>query len=159
MQLPLTGACQCGAVRYEITAEPSAVYACHCRDCQRHTGSAFSLSLVAPRAAVRVTAGTAKLWERPASHTASGTPTTCVLCGECGARLYHLPSRNSAVAIVKPGTLDDVSWLAPIGHIWTKSAQPWVKIPPGMVVFEGQPPDFSALQAAWRAHLASPQRR
>ena len=151
MRVPMTGACQCGAVRYELAAAPVTLYACHCTDCQRQTGSAFALSMVVPRAALRVTKGEPKVWRRPGEHAASGTPTDCVFCGDCGARLYHLPSRNSAIAVLKPGTLDDTTWLRPIGHIWTTSAQPWVKIGTGMVTYPGQAPDFTALAAAWEA--------
>ena len=151
MRLPLTGGCQCGALRYEMTAAPITVYACHCADCQRQSGSAFALSLIAPRAALRVTEGTPALWQRPASHTASGTPTDCLFCRDCGARLYNLPSRARAIAVAKPGTLDDTSWLTPVGHIWTKSAQPWVTFDAGTLLYDAQPPDFAALGAAWQA--------
>ena len=57
MQLPLTGGCQCTKVRYEITLEPSLVYACHCTDCQHITSSAFSLGVALPEAGFRLTAG------------------------------------------------------------------------------------------------------
>jgi hypothetical protein len=153
MRLPLTGGCQCGAVRYEIAAEPTTVYTCHCTDCQRQTGAAFALSMVVPRAAIRITVGTPREWQRPGAHTAGGTATACLLCGTCGTRLYHLPSRKPEIAVVKPGTLDDTAWLDAVGHIWTKSAQPWIKIPDDMVLFEGQPPDFIALEAAWAARI------
>ncbi len=151
MTPPLTGACQCGEVGYAITAEPVTVYACHCRDCQRQSGAAFALSLVVPRAAIGVIRGTAREWQRPSAQTASGTPMVCLFCGACGARLYHLPSRNPEVAVVKPGTLDDTAWLVPVGHIWTESAQPWVAIPARTVNYPRQPPDLAALAAAWRA--------
>jgi hypothetical protein len=154
MKLPLTGGCQCGAVRYAIAAEPITLYACHCHDCQRQTGGAFALSMVVPRAAVAITQGAPSRWLRPGAVTASGTPTDCLFCGVCGARLYHLPARNEAVAVVKPGTLDDTSWLRSIGNIWTDSAQPWVEIRGDLVNFPRQPPDFSALAAAWQAHLS-----
>ncbi len=151
MRLPLTGGCQCGAVRYAIAAAPLTLYACHCSDCQRQTGSAFALSLMVPRAAVLITQGTPAAWQRPGSHTSSGTPAECLFCPACGARLYHLPSRNPAMAVVKPGTLDDTSWLEPVGHIWTRSAQPWVSFAAGTLLYEGQPPDLAALGEAWHA--------
>lgn len=151
MKLPLTGACQCRAVSYAIAAEPVTVYACHCRDCQRQTGSAFALSMVVPRAAIRITGGTPREWLRPQEQAASGTPTLCLFCGACGARLYHLPTRLPEVAVVKPGTLDDTGWLDAVGHIWTESAQPWVAIPATAVTYRRAPPDFTALAEAWRA--------
>jgi hypothetical protein len=151
MKLPLTGACQCRAVGYAIAAEPVTVYACHCYSCQRQTGGAFTLSMVVPSAAIRITRGAAQEWQRPAAETASRTPTTCLFCGICGARLYHLPSRSPEIAVVKPGTLDDTSWLTAVGHIWTENAQPWVRIPPDTVNYPRSPPDFAALATAWRA--------
>ena len=52
-------------------------------------------------------------------------------CESCGVRPVHYPKANETVAILKPGTLDDTSWLHPVGHIWTRSAQAWVPIPQG----------------------------
>ena len=73
MELPLTGGCQCGKIRYEITEAPQLVYTCHCTDCQRITGSAFSLGIALPETrggAIRVRAGTLddKSWPRPTRH-------------------------------------------------------------------------------------------
>jgi hypothetical protein len=147
--LPLTGRCQCGAVRYEITAPPLTVYACHCTDCQKQSGGAFALSLLVPRDGVRITAGSAAEWLRPAEHAASGTPTLCLFCGACGNRLYHLPTRNKAVAVVKPGTLDEAGWLDPVGHIWTSSRQSWFPLAEDSLCYAEAPPDFAALSAAF----------
>ena len=63
-KLPLTGRCQCRSVAYKIAAAPLAVYACHCTECQRQSGSAFSLSLLADRSAVAVEEGQPAVWER-----------------------------------------------------------------------------------------------
>ena len=54
MKLPQTGGCQCGKIRYEISETPQSVYACHCRDCQRLTSSAFSMGIVVPEAAFKL---------------------------------------------------------------------------------------------------------
>jgi hypothetical protein len=150
MRLPLTGGCQCGALRYEIAAAPTTVYACHCRDCQRQTGAAFALSMIVARDTLRVIAGEPVDWLRPGTQTASGTPTHCMMCGACGTRLYNLPTRLPQLAIVRPGGLDDISWVVPVGHIWTDSAQPWVPIPADTVNYPRQPPDYRALIAAWQ---------
>jgi hypothetical protein len=148
MRLPLTGGCQCGRVRYEIRAKPLSVYACHCTECQRQSGSAFALSLPVPRDGVAVVGGTPATWRRV---LADGRAIACFFCGDCGTRLFHNPERNPQASIVKPGTLDDTTWLAPVGHIWTRSAQAWVQIPPDTVNYEGQPPDLSRLIEAWQA--------
>ena len=151
MRLPLLGGCQCGAVRYEIRAAPLTVYACHCTECQRQSAAAFSLSMVVAREAMIIVAGAPKEWRRV--HE-SGRIIDCVLCGDCGVRLYHKPQQNPKVAIVKPGTLDDTQWLHPVGHIWTRSAQPWFVIPKDTVNYDVQPPDLSRLIEAWRSRQA-----
>src|ERR1700682_2377208 len=115
MQLPLTGGCQCGSVRYQITANPLAVYACHCTECQRQSGSAFALSLLVAREAIVIVAGAAKEWRRVLD---SGRAIGCMFCTDCGVRLFHNPERNPQFSIVKPGTLDDARSLVPVGHIW-----------------------------------------
>ena len=152
MRLPLTGGCQCGGVRYEIRAQPLTVYACHCTECQRQSASAFSLSLVVARDTVVIVAGTPRQWRRVIEGTRA---IECVFCGECGVRLLHNPERNPQVSIVKPGTLDDTSWLEPVGHIWTRSAQSWFEIPDHGVNYDAQPPDQSRLIEAWRTRQAA----
>ncbi|HSL81002.1 MAG TPA: GFA family protein, partial [Pseudolabrys sp.] len=97
-KLPLTGRCQCRSVAYKITAAPLAVYACHCTECQRQSGSAFSLSLLADRGAVVVEEGQPAVWER--QHE-SGRVIDCVICAKCGSRLFHEPRANTKITIVK----------------------------------------------------------
>lgn len=148
--LPLLGGCQCGACRYAIGERPLTVYACHCTDCQRQAGSAFGMSMPVLRTGFAVTSGTPRTWRRTA---ASGRDVDCAFCPDCGTRLFHLPTRNPAVVNVKPGTLDDARWVHTVGHLWTASAQPWSVIPSGVLSYPGQPSDFEALYAAWRARF------
>ena len=70
-------------------------------------------------------------------------------CGRCGTRLYGERAGRST-ANVRAGTLDDISDLRPVGHIWTRSRQPWVEIPEGALAFETQPDDFVVFVAAAR---------
>ena len=146
VNLPFTGGCQCGDVRYEITTEPSTLYACHCSECQRQSGSVFAMSMKVPIDGFRLTQGTPKSWTRPSD---SGGQTDCMFCPNCGTRLYHVSSQSSSMVSVKPGTLDDRSWFAPIGHLWTASMQPWFYIPDGAVNYNGQPASYDRLNEAW----------
>ena len=137
MSFPQTGGCQCGAVRYEITGPPEVVYACHCTECQRQSGSAFAMAAVIPQRHFRLTQGAPNMFAR-----ASGPAKTmeCWFCPACGTRLYHMPEGTSYPnRNVKPGTLDDTSWLVPTIHFWTRSAQTWVVIPEGAVRYDTQP--------------------
>jgi hypothetical protein len=146
VKLPLTGGCQCGALRYEITAEPLTVIACHCTECQRQSASAFGMTMPVPAAALTITKGQPAHWERTA---ASGNIVGAVFCEACGVRLYHEPA-NKAFLNVKPGTLDDASWVSPVGHIWVEHAQPWLRGRLEGVLYPGQQPNMTALIAAWR---------
>ncbi len=140
--LPLTGGCQCGRHRYAISASPLTVYACHCRDCQTQSGSAFGLSMPVLRNALTGDLDDLGVWERKA---ASDRIVKARFCQRCGTRLFHEPSRNPDVVNVKPGTLDDTSWLRPIGHLWLDSAQPWIQVPDGGLRYRAQPDSFEAL--------------
>jgi hypothetical protein len=130
--MSLEGGCLCGAVRYRIHADPLTLYACHCTDCQRQSGSAFGLSL-----ALDLT-------------TDDGRNRRPRLCGACGTRLYN-ESKVAEVVVVRGGTVDGAAKLRPIGHIWTTSAQPWVRIPEGALTYPEQPADMLELVRAWRS--------
>lgn len=145
---PQRGACLCGDVEYSLGEDPVTLYACHCTDCQRQTGTSFALSMTVRRQALEVTRGRPAEWSvelsdgrRKASH----------VCPRCHTRLWG-PSRVPGLAVLEPGTLDDTSWLHPVAHIWTRSAQPWVVIPEDALRFEGQPrgEDYLTLVRAWK---------
>jgi hypothetical protein len=69
----------------------------------------------------------------------SGRTVACAFCPNCGTRIYHEPTYMPDTLNIKPGTLDDTSWLSPDVHVWTKSKQPWVSIPEGVACVDGQP--------------------
>ena len=136
MKLPLTGTCQCGEVRYVVTSEPIATVACHCRDCQKLSASAFSLTMVIPRDAFKLESGELAVFERPADM---GGTARCYFCPACGNRVYHENPRLPGFLRLKPGGLDDTSCIVPEAHVWTSRAQPWFRFPEGVPVFETQP--------------------
>jgi hypothetical protein len=130
------GGCQCGGLRYELTSEPMAVVVCHCRDCQKQSGSAFGLSMVVRRDAFRWSQG------EPASfHTRadSGTPKECAFCPTCGSRIYNALGSMPRTFNLKPGTLDDTSWFEPSLHVWLARKQPWVAVPATARTFDANP--------------------
>lgn len=130
------GGCQCGGIRYEVTSEPRQVVACHCTDCQCQSGSAFGMTMVVPEDSFRISKGKPKLYR---STSPTGRAKLGAFCSDCGTRIYHQPEWRKGTISVKPGTLDDTTWLRPQIHIWTGSKQPWVIIPDGIESHEGQP--------------------
>jgi hypothetical protein len=148
MPPPYPGRCVCGAIRYRLTAEPFTLYACHSTDCQAQSGSAFRLSMPVARAALEILSGEPA---RAAYTPLDGRTKHAVCCGSCATWLWGEPEPWPAMAILRPSTLDDRTWIEPVAHIWVRSAQPWVHIPTDALVFDGQPDDPQALIRAWRA--------
>jgi hypothetical protein len=140
------GGCQCGEIRYELHGEPLTFYACHCRECQQQSGSAFGLSLTVPRDSIEIMCGEPKAWTRKAD---SGRTVTCLFCPNCGTRLFHDRSHNRETINIKAGTLDDPNCLRPVGNIWTNSAQPWVVISDELLNYSGQPETTIKLWEKW----------
>ena len=142
MNPPYTGQCLCGAVQYKVNEGPLVVYACHCTDCQKRSGSAFGLSMWVHRNAIEVTKGEATL--QTLKHS-DGRPRFVRICAECGTRLWSEPAKRQELAVIRPGTLNDTSSLRPAAHIWTRSAQPWVVIPEDAIRYDTQPADLLQL--------------
>ena len=149
---PVEGGCQCGAVRYQLTGPPLGVYACHCKDCQRLSGAAFSMSMPTGREHVKLIKGTLVAYDKAAD---SGRVVRMLGCGRCGIKVWNEPLSAAGVLIVKPGTLDDSRWAQPIGNIWTASKAPWIEIDDSLVNFPGQPPDRQRLYDAWNRAVAA----
>jgi hypothetical protein len=150
-EFPVEGGCQCGAVRYRVKAAPQAVYACHCKDCQRFSGTTHTLSMVMLRDDIELTKGELKGFDKAAD---SGRTVRMLGCAACGTKIWNEPLSAPEYIIAKPGTLDDMSWAAPIGNIWTDRKLPWVVIDPGAPNFAGQPPTRQPLIDAYQLEIA-----
>jgi len=123
--MTIEGGCRCGATRYAlaIDAVPPA-YACHCHQCQRWSGSAFAIQIIAPENILSAT-GPIVVYER----TTEDRTSTQRMCGVCHARIYNSNTRRPGVAVIRAGTLDRSEELDCVGHIFTSSKQRWLTIP------------------------------
>jgi len=131
----IAGGCLCGKVRYSAHAEPIFVGLCHCHDCQKFTGSAFSTVIAVPKPAVAVT-GTLKGFTKPGN---SGKPTHRWFCPECGSSVMDEAEAMPGAVMIFAGTLDDPSWVKPGAQIYCARAQPWVELDNGMKSFDTVP--------------------
>lgn len=136
MELPAKGTCQCGNVTYRITREPLATAACHCRDCQKLSTSAFSITMMLERDGFELLTGDLSRWERP---TEAGGTAVCWFCPGCGNRIYHENPAAPQFIRLKPGTLDDTSQIRPQVHVWTCREQPWLAQSPKLPRVDRQP--------------------
>jgi hypothetical protein len=138
MSLPLTGGCLCGAIRYTVSVPITELRVCHCRDCQKATGTGGSVNAMLKTETIKVTQGTPKRYSVTAD---SGRTLHRFFCGECGSHLFtrrELTPENTGLRI---GTLDaeHAGGMKIAAHIWTRSARSWAHIDPGTQQFPGQP--------------------
>ena len=140
----LTGGCACGAIRYKLTASPLIVHACHCRDCQRITGSAFVINLWIERKFVETDSPALKSFRLAGG---SGKPHDVFFCSECGVYVWsHYHGAPGDFLFVRAGTLDNPDAVTPDVHIFTRSKVPWVNLPAEAPAFES----FYKLAEVWR---------
>jgi hypothetical protein len=146
----LEGGCACGNVRYQLISAPMFVNCCHCRDCQRQTGSAFVINAV-------IETGRIKLLSREpepvAVPTESGRPHDIYRCSICHTAVWSDYGRRPALRFVRVGTLDQPAALPPDAHIFTRSRLPWIELPKSVPAFD----IYYDMEVLWPA--ASLQRR
>ena len=146
----LQGGCACGNVRYQLVSAPMFVNCCHCRDCQRQTGSAFVINAVIETDRITLLSGQPEPVPVP---TESGRPHDIYRCASCHTALWSDYGRRPRLRFVRVGTLDDPAALPPNAHIFTRSKLPWVD-------FQNSAPAFEVyydMEALWPA--ASLKRR
>jgi hypothetical protein len=130
----LTGGCLCGAVRYTTTATPLMTFVCHCRDCQRFTGSAFGSVVVVPKETVTIN-GTMKTFT---SVGGSGKPIFRHFCPECGSSIGEEATLAPGRVVLNIGTFDEPKSVAPTHEKFCDDALPWVHLTGDMQRFAKQ---------------------
>ncbi|MDM0042872.1 GFA family protein [Variovorax dokdonensis] len=158
---PYEGGCTCRQVRYRLASSPLFVNCCHCRWCQRETGSAFVINAMIESDRVSLLQGDIDMVDTP---SLSGKGQKIARCQRCrGALWSHYAGFGTAVSFVRVGTLDNPDALPPQVHIFTESKQPWVQLPAGTPVMpqyykasEIWPAESLERRAALLAKLAPP---
>lgn len=130
----MEGRCACGEVRYRLAGAPFAVHCCHCRSCQRETGSAFVINGLIETGMVEVVAGEPVTVDTPSD---SGKGQKVVRCPACHVALWsHYGGMGEKAAFVRVGTLEDPDACPPQVHVFVRSKQPWVALPESAPAFE-----------------------
>ena len=129
----MEGGCACGLVRYRLESLPMFVHCCHCRDCQRQTGSAFAVNALIETDRITLLSRDP---ESVAVPTDSGRPHRIFRCPACRTAVWSEYGGRSALRFVRVGTLDDSAALAPDVHIYVRSKLPWVRLPESIPAFE-----------------------
>ncbi len=131
------GGCLCTAIRYKTRAAPHRVTICHRKFCQRITGTAYLVESIFGKKDIEITAGEPKAFMH--RSTGSGKEVTLHFCQDCGCNIYLSFERFPDVVGVFSGTFDDPNWfertIENSKHIFTRSAQSGVILPPGINTF------------------------
>ncbi|HKE38406.1 MAG TPA: GFA family protein [Casimicrobiaceae bacterium] len=122
------GGCDCRALRYRMTSRPLFVHCCHCRWCQRETGSAFALNAMIEADRVVLLSGSPEVVNTPSNSGKGQKITRCPVCRI--AVWSNYAGAGDKVRFVRVGTLDQPDRLPPDIHIFTMSKQPWLLLPP-----------------------------
>jgi hypothetical protein len=134
MSATFEGGCTCRQIRYRMTGRPLFVHCCHCRWCQRETGSAFVINAMIEADRVELLAGRPEPVMTPSE---SGKGQKIWRCPACRVALWsNYAGAGDTVDFVRVGTLDEPGRLPPDIHIFTASKQPWVVLPPGVPAVE-----------------------
>ncbi|MDE2235793.1 MAG: GFA family protein [Gammaproteobacteria bacterium] len=143
------GGCDCRQVRYRMTSTPMFVHCCHCRWCQRETGTAFALNALIEAERVELLQGEVEVIDTPSN---SGKGQKISRCPQCRIALWsNYAGAGDAIRFVRVGSLDDPDRFPPDIHIYTSSKQPWVLLPAGVPAV----PEYYSSKLYWpKASLA-----
>ncbi len=133
-QLPITGGCMCGAVRYSIDALPVVQRMCWCRLCQQNAAGGPTVSAIFPTEAISVT-GEVRHFEVVAD---SGNVMRRAFCPQCGTPLFNRGSRRPEMTVVRVGSLDHPEQFPPHTQIWASRRPAWVDDLPNIPMVAGQ---------------------
>lgn len=140
---PLEGGCDCGLIRYRMETAPLIVHCCHCRWCQRETGTAFALNAVIEAERVVHLKAEPQVIDTP---TQSGRGQKIARCPDCRIALWsYYGGAGPILRFIRVGTLDTPQVLRPDIHIYTASRQPWVVLPEGVPAV----PEFYEIERQW----------
>jgi hypothetical protein len=128
------GGCACGAVRYRLTSAPTRISVCHCKFCQRRTGSAFGVNVYFRKEDFELTRGSLRSYEHRSDETSRWLKME--FCPACGSTVTWTLEIQPDWRGVAGGSFDDTSWLTIERHAWTRSRQQWLPLPIDVPVFE-----------------------
>ena len=119
----IEGGCHCGYITYEAEVDQAAVGICHCTDCQTLTGSAFRITVPAPKEGFKLLTGQPRIYVKTAE---SGTQRAHGFCPECGTPIYATSVTDPQIYGIRVGTARQRKELRPRRQGWCRSAQDWV---------------------------------
>jgi hypothetical protein len=143
-QMPLAGGCMCGAVRFELSEPLLGALYCHCKRCQRRTGTGVSTTALTAPGSYRTVAGA----EQVRSWDPGDGGWVKAFCAECGSQLFTANPENPELIAIRMGALDEDPGIRPAAHQFVDYAAAWAPVPddglprfPQRISAEALPPD------------------
>lgn len=125
--MKVDGQCHCGAITYEAEVDPGTVMVCHCRDCQRQSGTVFRMNIPAPAQTFRITKGSPRKYLKIAD---SGNQRIHAFCENCGGPIYACAAQDPKNVSLRVGALNQAHELgAPTRQIWASRRFKWLAFP------------------------------
>jgi len=122
--MKIDGGCQCGTIKYEATVDPESCGICHCTDCQKFSGGAFRIGVVAQEENFNFLSGEPKTYVKTAE---SGNHRAQVFCPDCGTHIFSTSVGDGHKEFrIRTPTTNQSSQLMPKSQGWFRSAQSWV---------------------------------
>jgi len=116
------GSCHCGSVHYEAEVDPEQTTICHCTDCQKLTGSAYRVSVLANESSFRLVAGKPAIYVKVGDN---GARRAQAFCPNCGSPLYTYAADDPQVYGLRVGCIAERGTLVPRRQKWCRSALQW----------------------------------
>ncbi len=123
----LEGGCLCGGIRFQVTGRLGPVGYCHCKQCQRASGSAFAANAPARTRYFQLTSG-----KDLVSEYESSAGKFRAFCRRCGSPIYSRRDSEPELRRIRLGTLDSDPERRPLAHVWVRSKAPWYSIEDGL---------------------------
>lgn len=121
--MKIDGGCHCGYIKFEAEIDPEKVGICHCTDCQTLSGTAFRVSVSAPKEAFKLLSGEPKIYIKTAE---SGNKRAQAFCPECGSPIYSAAAADPPSFNLRIGTIRQRAELRPKAQGWCRSMRDWV---------------------------------
>ena len=131
-----TGRCQCGAISFEVTAEPVMSGYCHCLDCQKASGAPHVMHVAFPAGAINVK-GKTRTFQSTAD---SGGTVTREFCPNCGSRMFGSSTTLPGMKTVHAAAFDNPSVFTPVMTVYAKRALLWDHVATDLPAFAAMPP-------------------
>ncbi len=130
-----TGGCMCGQLRYEVPREMKTAAVCHCQMCQKSTGAGAMTAAVYAAEDVKI-AGDYKTFTYTSD---AGRPVTNLFCPTCGSSIAMQTPALAGLTLIRAGTLDDSTGLAPQFVVYNKRRPDWASDNPNIPHFPEMP--------------------